>query len=348
MRLFGFFYIACLASLYGGDPDQTQLLVVTQGSYMGEIMEKNNLAEEENIQEEVKDVEEELDENGKPIEKEEVEAWMAEDDPDQKGEDIMPVSAHIRKKRKLQAKITERDDENELLRAENEQLKANQASQVPVELPKRPRRDDFDDDNRYEEALDKFEADKTTVLYNKMHSEQTARNVHDGFKQKVNTAVDSHYDRADKLLESSGISESAYKGADETVRKAVESIRPGQGDSVVDYMITVLGEGSEKVMYKLGRSGAIRGEFISLLADDPSGLAAATFLGQQKAILLNTKQMKSSAPDPDTQINGDATSDKKVGALKKKYKEAHKAGNGQVAYNTKKAAKAQGLDVSDW
>jgi hypothetical protein len=149
-------------------------------------------------------------------------------------------------------------------------------------------------------------------------------------------------------LESSGITPDAFKASDQKIREAVESIRPKQGDGIVDQFISRLGEGSEKVMFRLGRSKALLGEFIGLLANDPSGLDAATFLGEQKVILLNTGKRKSGAPVPDTQLNGDETAGQKEKILKKRYQEAHKKGNGQEAWNAKRQAKAAGVNTSGW
>jgi hypothetical protein len=303
-------------------------------------LEKEELEKEEEI---------ELDENGNPIEEKEIEAWMAEDEDDQTGSDTMPVSAHIKAKRKLKGKIGEKDAEIDSLRSEIEKLKNKGPEKPDIELPKRPRRDDFEDDNDYEAALDEYEDKKASALFKRIETEQTMRSSQQQAAQSIEKAIDDHYSRAEKLLKSSGISSDVYKDADAEVRKSVEAIRPKQGDFIVDHMISVLGEGSEKVMYKLGRSKALRGEFLTLLADDPTGLRAATFLGQQKAILLNTTiKKKSSAPDPDTQINGDVTGGTKERILKKKYDEAHKKNDLQAAWNAKKEAKGLKIDTSKW
>jgi len=276
------------------------------------------------------------------------EEWMKTDDDesDQTGTDVVPLHAHIKAKRKLKGRISERDDEIQRLKEENERLKAH--NQKPVELPKRPRRDDFDSDEDYEKAFDEYEEKKDQAKFQQFQRTQSIESSQRKAAERIETAVNSHYDRAEKLLESSGISEEAFRAADQSVREAVDAIRPKQGDLIVDQFIARLGEGSEKVIFRLGRSKALRGEFIALLADDPSGLDAATFLGQQKAILLNTKTRLSGAPPPDTQINGDQGAGQKGKALKKRYQDAHKKGEGQAAWNAKKEAKSQGIDTSDW
>jgi hypothetical protein len=162
-------------------------------------------------------------------------------------------------------------------------------------------------------------------------------------------AVDEHYERVDKLLTDSGISPEVYKAADQKVREAVESLMPKQGDLVVDQMIAHLGEGSDKVMYYLGRNKGALGEFERLLIKDPSGIRAAVFLGTQKERLSGTpKKMKSAASPPANEIKGDANTGTKGKAFKKRYDAAHEKNNMQAAYNAKKEAKAAGVDTKEW
>jgi hypothetical protein len=150
------------------------------------------------------------------------------------------------------------------------------------------------------------------------------------------------------LLKESGISPEVYQKTDRTLREAVEAIRPNQGDLTVDYMISVLGEGSEKVMYHLGVNKAARGEFIALLAEDPGGLKASLYLGQKKAQLINTKKGISRAKAPPSDVQGDTSTSPNAVALKRKYDAAHKKNKGQAAYNIKKEAKKAGVDTSKW
>lgn len=283
--------------------------------------------------------------------KDEEEEWMKEGDDSDQTDDSVPLHAHIRAKRKLKGRISDRDEEIDRLKAENAELKSKQSK--PLELLKRPRRADFADESgevdeeKYEKALDDYEESKEDVRFQQLQHTQAIRTSQEATAKKVETAVDAHYGRAEKLLEN-GISAEAFKASDLTVREAVESIRPKQGDMVVDQLISRLGEGSEKVFFRLGRSKALLGEFVGLLAGDPSGLDAATFLGQQKAILTNTKRRSSNAPSPDTELKGDETAGQKGKILKRRYDEAHKKGEAQKAWNAKKEAKKLGINTSKW
>jgi len=309
---------------------------------MEEILEKEEEVTEE-IQEEEVVEDPETPADNEP--EEEVEEWMKDGDDADQTDDSVPLHTHIRTKQKLKGRISDRDTEIERLKAENERLKAESK---PIELPKRPRKDDFESDDDYEAALDKYEEQKEEIKFKQFQQTQNIQANQEKIQQRINQAVDSHYERADKLLESSGISTEAFQKSDQTIREAVESIRPKQGDLIVDQFISRLGEGSEKIMFRIGRSKALLGEFIGCLANDPSGLDAATFLGTQKAILLNSTKRKSNAPPPDTQINGDQTAGQKERILKKRYDDAHKKGEGQKAWNAKKEAKGLGIDTSKW
>ena len=288
---------------------------------------------------------ENLDKDGKS---KEVANWMKEDD-DQTPSDTMPVSAHIRAKHKLKGKIGERDSEIEKLRKENEALR-NQSLVTPTrdKTLVRPKQDEYESFEDYQTALDKYEDKRLDSKISVVQGQNKLRETQAKAIEKLNAAVDSHYVRADKLIKDSGISAETYKQADEVVRNAIEAVRPGQGNLVVDQIISILGDGSEKVIYKLGRSKALRGELITLLSEDPHGLRATAFLGEQKAKLLSTTKRRSNAPTPSNEINGDATSSNKERVFKKKYDAAHAKGNTQAAYNAKKEAKVAGVNTSKW
>jgi len=314
-------------------------------------MVEENLEEvvEEEIEEELEEViEEELGEDGKPIKV--VEDWMKEeDDDDQTLSGIMPVSAHIRAKRKLKGRIGERDSEIENLKEEVKKLKEQKLiPSTQDEISIRPKESDYESLEAYHTALDEYEDKRIESKFSVVQGKNQLQETQNIAIKQLNDNVDKHYIRADKLIEDSGISAETYKQSDEAVRNAIEAVRPGQGNLVVDQIISVLGEGSEKVIYKLGRSKALRGELITLLSEDPHGLKAIAFLGEQKAKLLNTKGRKSNAPAPTNEVSGDATSSTKERVFKKKYDGAHEKHNSQAAYNAKKEAKVAGIDTSKW
>ena len=122
-----------------------------------------------------------------------------------------------------------------------------------------------------------------------------------------------------------------------------------QAIQITDQLISVLGDGSEKIMYYLGRNKNALNEFKSLLIDDGTGIKASIFLGKLQQRLLTTKRKTSKAPPPGSDVTGDdAVSTVKASTLLKKRKAAIKKGDLQAAYNVKKQAKLAGVDVSNW
>jgi len=277
-----------------------------------------------------------------------------EDDPgetseEEDGDNPKPEKS-LKAKKKLQRKLKEADEEKEALRAENERLKAAQATPAakPTGKPSRPKELDFDTDEEYEAAQDQYDNDIFDWRQSERSTKKTATKAQESQAESIRTGVDGHFERAEKLLEESGISPEKYSASNVAVRSAIDSIAPGKGDFITDYLISELGEGSEKVFYHLGVNAAARAELTTLLAKDPSGVKAAIFLGQKKEQLTNPKRPKSNARPPASNVKGDAPTSAKGGAMKRAYDKAVKSGSGQSMYNAKKEAKAAGVDVSKW
>lgn len=295
----------------------------------------------------------ELDDEGNPIEPV-VEPWMEEEDDKEQDLDDpskqVPVGKFVSVKKKLKGQISDRDEEIERLKRErDEALKLKPKATVLV----RPKRDDFETDEEFDEAFDKYNDSRTTETINRNRLEDQKKVEQQQEQQKLTEVVDSHYERAATLVKESDIKPEIYKAADTTVRKAVEEITPNLGDVIVDHVISILGEGSEKVLYYLGRNKAALAKFQSLLASDKSGLKAAVYLGQEKQrltnpITTNSIKPRSNAPNPATNIKGDEKITGAEARFKKKYDAAHSKSNLQEAYNAKKEARAAGVDVSGW
>ena len=289
----------------------------------------------------------ELDNDGNPVKDLEpvLEPWQMEDD--NKG---VPTSTHIHMKQKLKGRISEKDSKIEVLEAEVAALKAGTAKPASVNLPVRPKRIDFDSDELYDIALDKYEEKRDDIRYTRLEQSQTIKDRQYKAREKMDQAVNAHYDRAGKLIDDSGIDSKIYQQADIVVREAVEAIRPNQGDIIVDQLIALTGEGSEKVFYFLGKNKAALAEVKNRLAEDPSGMKAALYIGQQKERLLSPKRATTKAPSPGPNPTGDVSvqGSKKISALKKKYLDAHRAGNLQIAYNLKKEARGIGAEIAEW
>lgn len=279
----------------------------------------------------------------------EVPAWAkAEDDAEDPG--TLPDSQAAQIRRKWKGRVKEKDSEIEQLKQELEDLKkqgAHQQQGAPAQKDK-PKRDDFDDEDAFIEALTDY---KLQLFQAQSQSKQTAdqkKRQQEQEKQKIDKAVDGHYTRAMQLAEKSNISADAYKSADLRFRQAIEDVFPDAGDTVADYLISMVGEGSEKVVYNLGVNPARLAKLKETFQEDRNGLAAAAYLGRLNAELSAPAKRTSKAPPPGEDIKGDARATDNSSRLKKRWQEAHKKGNIQEAFEAKKAAKDKGVDTSGW
>jgi len=268
----------------------------------------------------------------------------SDDDPSQS----VPVGKFVGLKKKLRGQITERDDEIEKLKRENAELA--KLKPKPETALARPKRDDFDDDELFDEAFDEYTQSRTTETINRTRLEEQQQTDQQKAHQNLTEAVDGHYLRAAELIEKRGIKPEIYQAADTTVRKAVEAVFPNQGDIIVDQFISVLGEGSEKVIPFMGRNKTALAKFQSLLVSDKTGIKAAIYLGEEKRRLLNITNLnpRSNAPNPATNLKGDEPTTGAAGRFKKKFNAADAKNDIQLAYNIKKEARAAGVDVSKW
>ncbi len=281
----------------------------------------------------------------------ELEEWQKEetetdDDPD-KDDYKVDGKLHQAMKTKLKGRVTDRDETIERLTKERDDALKPKPAEEKTTLVK-PKQDDFDTDDAYDQAMEKYNDDRSVEVWNRKQLEKDTGEAQANAQKVMKESVDGHYERASELIEKSGITPEVYQAADTTVRKAVEEINPKLGDIIVDQVISILGDGSEKVIYYLGRNKAALTKFKSLLTSDPSGMKAAVYLGQEKQRLTKTTNQQSNAPAPASEIKGDEPVKGAAGKYHKKYKAAHAKQDTQAAYNAKKEARAAGVDVSSW
>jgi hypothetical protein len=325
------------------------------GAKMSELAEN---IDEEIENEEVVEIEEtdtdevELDEDGNPIEAKPVEDWMKDDTDVSKDADAsdktISLGDHIDIRTKIKKRATNAETERDALRVENEALKrgAVQTTPTPTTLQV-PVYDDFDSDTEFHTAMAKYTQDLIEYNINQSTIQRTQETAVAQTKETIDTAVNEHYARADALTTDHGIKSEIFVQSEKIVRDAVETIYPKGGDAVTDRLISDLGEGSEKVMYFLGRNENALNKFKSLLISDKTGLKAAIFLGEQKSKLTNKIKPKSQAPGPANNAPGDDAIKPNVKVSKKEHDEAIDK-NPQKAYEIRKAAKAKGIDTKGW
>ena len=276
---------------------------------------------------------------------EEVEDWA-------KPEGSVPVAKHVEMKHKLKGKLHDVESENADLKARLAALETSRTVQPQGDADlKKPSRGDPDinyDEDLYEQKLANYIEAKIDRKLSNREQSQSTKSQQDQHERQVQSEVDKHYERAAALVSGGKVTEENYQAADHNVRKAVSGVlQNGLGDLVIDNMIARLGSGSEKVIYHLGVNSTALGELVNCFKSDPTGFAAAAYLGEKKALLNSAQPNKlSSAPKPDRVLNGTA----KVGGGTdhKAYSKASSEGNAQAMISIKRAAKARGVDTSNW
>lgn len=281
----------------------------------------------------------------------ELEAWQIGDEQGSQEDQpvVVPVAAHAAMRAKLKGKLGERDEAIEQLKAEIEALKSAKTP-VTARTTPRPKAMDFATDEDYEDALDTWYEAKVDQKLETVTQTTTQRDSVQKEIQRVQSAVDQHYGKAAELVQAAGISVEVYQQADQEFRSILDQAYPGEGDAVADNLIARMGEGSEKVVYYLSRNATAKTQLRAHLASDPSGFEAAMFLGRKLEEVVKPKKRVSQAPKPAANANGDTTVSSGVSAkkLKSAYDKADKSGDTQARWNARKAARKEGIDVSNW
>ncbi len=314
--------------------------------------EKDALPEKEGNEEKDVTIDEEKD--GDPDEKD------AELNDDwQKGDDDKSEKKHTdgdigRAKYKLKGKLDKKHTaEMDVLNNRIKELESG--SVVSTQTITKPRRADYleseDPDEAYLDALSEYNtkvnvAEVTaTAQANELATQRAVSTA------KINDDVDYHYNRAEKLVEASGISEEKYNAADHRVRAMLEGLYPGAGDSLTDAFISKIGKGSEKVMYHLGINDEKLKHYETLLRNDQTGIDAAIWLGGLNKELSTPKKRVTNAPKPTAKMSGDKAVNSTVKSIHGEYDKASKSGDLQAMFNARRAAKAAGVsqkDINGW
>lgn len=304
-------------------------------------------AEDEAAEDESEEAPEIAESDGDDPDEPEAEPWQQEEDEqasDDSGSAKFGDSDIAAAKRKLRAKLErQHNDELAQLKAEIDALKrgGSTAAAKPQEAIM-PTLESVDyDEAQYAKAMQAW-------IQGQVQAVQSTSQVSDRqskARQAQDSAVDGHYERAAKLAKETGISSEVYQRADLAVRQAVESAFPDQGDGVTDAFISRLGEGSEKVMYYLGRNSRELDVFKGKLASDPSGIEAATYLGELKGRVATPLKKVTKAPKPAARAEGGDAHSTGSSKLKKQYQSTSDM---QKRFDIRRQAKQAGIDVSEW
>ena len=287
---------------------------------------------------------EELPEGDETVE---VPDFMIEEDEEEQTSDDpskqVPVGKFVHLKKKLNGEISEKDKEIERLRSERDEARQSTSK---AKVLTRPKEGDFADTAEFDLAVSKYDEVRLQDTYNKNRLREAQAQTQAQALEAIDTAVSEHVDRVEVLVEKHGISRDKVDLAHDNFSKAMSEAFPKLGINASKMIISMIGPGSETVVYSHGINKAKRDKLISLAKADTTGLKLAVYLGEQKQKLNNPTKPRSTAPDPAKKINGDEMTTGEASRQKKAY---DKAGPGNSkSYNIKKAARKAGVDVSDW
>ena len=302
--------------------------------------------EADQVEEEAEASESEAEQADEGQAESDAEEWLQES-----SDKAVPLAKHVALKHKLRGQIEEKDTVIEQMRAKIEALEQGRQTTVQPsnELPKPPKLSDFDfDEDRHAEAMLAYTDKLLEHKLSKTLGSQQQQQEQERQAQRLTEQVESHYERAAKLIETGAITVEKYQAADRRVRQELDSVT-GAGDVVADNIIARLGEGSEKVIAHLGVNQAAMQRLKAAIIEDSTGLTAMSYVTELKVKFLSPANKLSKAPNPDSGLRGDkggvtTTSS----AMLKQYQSAHKSGDVAKAVELKLKAKASGINTSNW
>lgn len=272
--------------------------------------------------------------------------WMKADDDDDEPAKKFGDSDMAGLRRKMKGKLQAKDTELEEANAKIAQLESGQGAQTDKLV--HPDRDKFDSDETYSEAMVKYQMDKRDAdnLASYNYQERQKRNL--AKANEIKGDVEAHYDRAVVLAKESGITAEQYSASDDRVRRMIRGVFPKRGETVIEQLISDLGEGSEKAFYNLGVNNTRLAELKTILETDGSGIRGAMYIAKLSERLNTPRRRTTNAPAPAPDIKGDVQPKAGEKALKKAYQSADKRGDTQARFDARRTASKAGIDVSNW
>lgn len=301
--------------------------------------------EAEAVEVESQEVEEVAEPSSTEGEETETPSWMLSDEQQSEQEEQTFTSHDIAAaKKKLKVKLSEKDEEIQSKDEEIAQLKAQLNGAAPKqEVKAPPTLESVDyDEAKFAQAMQEYTMSQVDARIQTSQKSADLQRQRQLQQQKVDNDVNAHLERVVKLSKDSGIDLDTYQKAELNVRQVIQQSVGGDlnADIIADNLISLIGEGSEKIFYQIGVNQKVRNEFQSKLMEDPNGIKAAMYLGGLKAGLNNTVKNRSTARKPAKSAEGGEGAAASEAAFKRKYQ---KAKAGQERFNIVKEAVKAGI-----
>lgn len=276
------------------------------------------------------------------------EDWLKEDgaEEEKKQSDLVPAAVLAETRRKLRGQVSEKDAEIQRLKSELDQVKASPAATSAQDLDLEIALEswEYEGDNyaRYKAELDARNARK--IMQAESARAQQAQQIEQQ-QREIAEQFNQHYDRVEALVASGKITVEKYKEAELKVVEKLDQMT-GAGEAVMKKFVASIGAGSEKVITHLGTNGAAQQRLEKELKRDPSGIAAAIYLGGLREKFNSTPVNKpKTAPTPDVPLTGKAPV---TSSHYKAYEKAVAKDDPTAMLEAKRAARGAGIDTSKW
>jgi small-conductance mechanosensitive channel len=276
------------------------------------------------------------------------EDWLKEDsaEEEKKQSDLVPAAVLAETRRKLRGQVSEKDAEIQRLKSELDQVKASPAStsaqDLDLEVAVEPWEYDGDNYGRYKAELDARNARK--IMQAESARAQQAQQIEQQ-QREIAEQFNQHYDRVEALVASGKITVEKYKAAEANVLEKLDQMT-GAGEAGMKKFVASIGAGSEKVIIHLGTNGTAQQRLEQELKRDPSGIAAAIYLGGLREKFNSAPATKpKTAPAPDVALKGKAPASS---SHYKAYEKAVAKDDPTAMLEAKRAARGAGIDTSKW
>jgi small-conductance mechanosensitive channel len=276
------------------------------------------------------------------------EDWLKEDsaEEEKKQSDLVPAAVLAETRRKLRGQVSEKDAEIQRLKSELDQVKASPAAtssqDLELEVAVEPWEYEGDNYGRYKAELDARNARK--IMQAESAKAQQAKMIEQE-QREIAEQFNQHYDRVEQFISSGKMTVEKYKAAEANVISKLNQLT-GAGEVVMKKFIAGMGKGSEKVITHLGLNSASQQRLEQELKRDPSGIAAAIYLGELRKTFDSPPVNKpKTAPTPDVPLRGKAPA---TSSHYKAYEKAVAKDDPTAMLEAKRAARGAGIDTSKW
>lgn len=184
-----------------------------------------------------------------------------------------------------------------------------QMAQVPAYTPKAPELYDADiggDRAKYDAAMYRYTQGSYQLMQQQSQAEVQQTQQAAAHEKAQNERALKLAERSTSFIQSNKVKPEAATNAIQAGVSGLDEALGVEGSALG--ILEMIGEGSEKLAYYLGKNSEALNTVKQLIAKDPNGLSAVTWLTKTAGKLTRKNQHISKAPTPDEPLTGDGSS----------------------------------------